>query len=135
MITIILRVIVIFMVTSFMLVTGSFGNVVIYRNIGSVPVQDYGYSYSDSRGNSISISQTTNYPVIMDQYPNAVWVSMSNGQLPPNAIVVQYINGYPAYFCRVQGSEGRYYGQLMPGQGCYVPDLSQTFDAYDVLVR
>lgn len=105
-------------------------------SIGSVPVQNSGFYYSDSYGNSIGVSQTSNVPVLINQYPNAVWVSMTNGQVPSNAIVSQYINGYPLYFCRVQNYNRFIYGQLVPNQGCYISNQqTQPFRSYQILVR
>ncbi len=84
----------------------------------------------------MSFTTTTNAAIYTNQYPNAIWVQVSNGYVPPNAIVLQYINGYPAYYCRVQINGEIYYGQLLRGDGCYVDDVSdRPFSAYQTLVR
>lgn len=102
----------------------------------SQPVDVSGFSYSDGFGNSISVRQKQYVPVIVQQYPNAFWVYMTNGQIPPNAIVVQFINGYPNYSCRVQTNDGIFYGLIVFNEGCAVPDYPQTiFSSYGVLTR
>lgn len=102
----------------------------------SQPETVSGFSYSDGFGNSISVNQKQYMPVIVQQYPNALWVYMTNGRIPPNAIVVQYINGYPSYSCRVQTNDGIFYGLIVFNEGCAVPEYPQTiFSTYGVLSR
>jgi len=61
---------------------------------------------------------------------------MDKANVPPNAIVLQYINGYPAYYCRLFIQNQLYYGQLIRGEGCYVSDVSEKpFPSYETLVR
>jgi hypothetical protein len=120
----------------------SYANRVIYYQSGntttltSVPETNSGFSYSDGSGNSMSYSRTSAIPVIVNQFPNAIWVPLSNGYVPPNAIVLQYINGRQVFYCRVQQGGDIYYGQLVRNEGCYIPDLSeQAIQSYQTLVR
>jgi hypothetical protein len=85
--------------------TRSSASYVTYSNtseLTSTPYYQSGFGFSDGQGNSMSFTTTTNAAIYTNQYPNAVWVQVSNGYVPPNAIVLQYINGYRAYYCRVQ---------------------------------
>lgn len=102
----------------------------------SQPGVTSGFSYSDGVGNSISANQTRYLPVIVQQYPNAYWVYMTGGNIPANAIVVQYINGYPSYSCRVQTNDGIFYGMVVLNRGCAVSEYPQViFSSYSVLTR
>jgi hypothetical protein len=104
--------------------------------IGSVPEQESGFYYSDSHGNSISVSKTRNIPAVINQYPTAVWVGGVENRLPVNAIILEYINGNPVYHCRVVEGKQILYGKLYPDQGCVITDGSmQTFVTFEVLVR
>lgn len=117
------------------LITSSHANTVS-RTITSVPVESSGFTYSDGNGNYISVGETRQIPVVVQQYPNAVWVKMSNGRIPPNAVVVQYTNGYPNYYCRIQTGDGILYGRVIFNQGCMVDEYPQVlFSDYDVLSR
>lgn len=108
----------------------------VSRTITSVPGIFSGFTYSDGSGNSISVGETRHIPVVVQQYPNAVWVNMSNGRIPPNAIIVQYTNGYPNYYCRVRTGDGIFYGQVILNQGCVVDEYPQVvFSNYDALSR
>jgi hypothetical protein len=103
---------------------------------GSVPYTSSGFYYTDTRGNAIGYRETKSIPVIVNQYTGAAWIWMENRNIPANAIVLQYVNGYPIFYCRVQNSGAFYYGQLIPNQGCRVPDIStQPMSAYQVLVK
>jgi hypothetical protein len=103
----------------------------------SIPYTNSGFYYSDPRGNSMSITETRSYPVIVNQYPNANWVWINNnGNIPGNALVLQYINGNPVFYCRVQNGNALYYGRLVPNQGCYLTNNpNQAFNTYQVLIR
>jgi hypothetical protein len=104
--------------------------------VNSFPYQSSGFSYSDGSGNSISVNQTQAVPIIVNQYPNAVWVTNHASRIPANAIIYQYINGYPVFFCRVRDGADIYYGQLVVNEGCYLDDYDgPPTDNYDVLVR
>ncbi len=104
--------------------------------ITSVPYTQSGFGFSDGSGNSMSFTRTSNAAVMVNQYPNAVWVQMENANVPPNAIILQYINGYPAYYCRVESDHQVYYGQLIRGDGCYISELTEKpFRSYQTLVR
>lgn len=114
----------------------SLASYVSYTNtLESLPVDQSGFYYSDGRGNSISIQRTQNVPVFVNNYPNAIWVPMSNGELPPNAIIMQYVNGFPVYFCKVQMNNQFAYGQLYPGEGCVLSDDNHQYQSYYVLIR
>ena len=104
--------------------------------VGSVPIDSNSFYYSDGRGNYISIRQSTNIPVIINQYHQGSWISINNNRIPNQAIVIQYINGYPVYACRIYYQNRILYGQLIPYQGCYIQNLSpQPFNSYQILVR
>lgn len=106
------------------------------NTIMSVPASGSGFSYSDGQGNSISINRTQNVPVVVNAYPNAIWIPMQNGALPPNAIIMQYVNGYPVYYCKVQRSDQTYYGQLLPNEGCSLYEQDNyVYKDYFVLSR
>lgn len=117
----------------------SYASYVTYTNsyiVGSVPVDNNSFYYSDGRGNSISIRQSTNIPVIISQYNTGNWIQMNHNRLPAQAIVIQYINGYPVYACRIFYQNRILYGSMIPNQGCFIPNLSaQAFSSYQLLVR
>lgn len=102
----------------------------------SAPYSGSGFSYSDQSGNSISYKQTQAVPVIIYQNSRNAWVWMNNGNIPAGAIVLQYINGFPVYQCRVQSRNAFYYGKLFHNQGCYIPNISnRPLNTYQVLIR
>tara|TARA_R110000868_G_scaffold15698_33_gene71703 strand:+ start:205 stop:618 length:414 start_codon:yes stop_codon:yes gene_type:complete len=106
------------------------------QHIGSFPYQTSGFSYSDGRGNSISIGETQYLPYVVNQYPNAVWVTINSNRLPPNAIIQQYINGNPAYFCRVLHHGKTYNGYYMRGEGCRTTsNFANEYGELQVLIR
>jgi len=106
------------------------------QTIQSVPYTDSGFYYSDGRGNSISYSETRNVPVIINRYPNGVWVYYGHDFLPGNAVIQQYINGRAAYFCRVHQGSRVMYGTLIPGEGCYTHSLhSKPSLSFQILLR
>lgn len=112
-------------------------NVSYTYSVESLPANQSGFYYSDGRGNSVSFQRTQNVPVIINNYPNAVWAPMTNGSVPPNAIIMQYVNGFPVYFCKVQINNQIVYGQLFPGEGCVLADDedNRTYQSYSVLIR
>jgi len=122
--------------------SAAFSSHVIYTNlpstytIGSVPVDNTSFYYNDGRGNFVSIRQSTNIPVIISQFNQGQWIVSQTNQMPYNAIVIQYINGYPIYACRILYRNQVAYGQMLPHQGCFIPNLSTTpFTSYQLLVR
>lgn len=77
---------------------------------------------------------TTSAPAIALQFPNAVWVSATNGRVPPKAIAQQYIDGQPFYSCRVRIGNDHFIGQLILNQGCKLEKpVKVVFSSYDVL--
>ena len=98
-------------------------------------------SYSDSAGNYLSSGTIQSYPYIqaypyiINQYPSAIWVPMTKGRVAYTAIVMQYVNGHPVYYCRVATSGGLVYGQLVPNEGCYLDDEEEAVMEYEVLIR
>lgn len=105
--------------------------------IGSVPIPTSGFSYSDSQGNSIGYREIRSFPVIItNQYPNARWVNMQNGNVPFNAITSFYLNGRPIFYCRLVEDNILYYGRLIQNEGCYIADPpSAPRDDYQVLIK
>lgn len=124
---------------SVLISTESHASYVSYGNtsqITSVPYTTSGFGFSDGSGNSMSFTSTTNVPIFVNQYPNAIWVQMDKANVPPNALILQYLNGYPVYYCRLWIQDQLYYGQLIRGEGCYVSDISEKpFQSYQTLVR
>jgi hypothetical protein len=104
--------------------------------ISAYPQNSSGFSYSDGRGNSISVGTYTSTPFITNDYPSAVWVDAAVDRIPVNMIVFQYINGSPAFYCRVEINRQWFYGSFITGDGCYVNNNWNTaFDTFQVLVR
>lgn len=102
----------------------------------SVPYVEEGFSFSDSKGNYIRYQKTRALPVFINQYPNAVWINFNSKYIPYNAIIYQYINGRAVYYCRVDVAGKRYYGELVPNEGCYVTSYSEKpFDSFQILVK
>ncbi len=73
-------------------------------------------------------------------YPYAasqIWVNADEyGDIPPNAIAYQYVNGSTLYYCRIHIDTGIYEGVFVPGDGCYVQldDETVRFTNFEVLV-
>lgn len=99
--------------------------------VGSVPYVSDGFYYSDGTGNSISIRKTRHVPVVVYQYPNARWVTVS-GELPRGAIVMEYINGYPVYYCRMVINGRLQQGQFVPGRGCMLGQHNSVSSSINV---
>jgi len=122
----------------------TYANYVIYNNsnqtttstfYGSVPSFS-GFSYSDGQGNSIRVGQIQYIPIQSIQGVNGIWVWANGGKVPANAIVLQYENGFPVYYCRVPQGNQMYYGQLIPNQGCVISNqINNQFSSYQTLVR
>lgn len=95
--------------------------------ITSAPVKWSGYSSDDGQGNSISINKSTNVPVIMREHPHAVWIYKQNGSIPNGAIIMEYLNQVPVYYCKVEVRGRVYYGAMLYGDsGCNIPSISDT---------
>jgi len=119
-------------------------NYVVYNNsnqittsttYGSVPSFS-GVSFSDGQGNSIQVGQIQYIPIQSIQGVSGIWVQANGGLVPANAIVLQYNNGFPVYYCRVLQGNQMYYGQLLPNQGCSIATQPPTlFNSYQVLVN
>lgn len=112
---------------------------VTYSNqytISSEPYDQSGFYYSDGRGNSISIRESRSVPVVSVYNNYGIWISHHGVSVPANAIVVQYVNGYPLFACRVFQHRQIYYGKMVPNRGCFVYDLSQQpYSRFELLVR
>lgn len=126
-------------IISFLFFTNSLASYVIYhdgrQSIGSVPFSS-GFYFSGG-GGSMSVTETHYVPVIYNQYPDAVWVPAAQGRLPVNAIIYQYINGRPVFYCRIQDDYRIEYGQLVPDEGCFLfsEPQGEPYTSYQVLVR
>lgn len=138
-----LKNIIIFSILFFPLIfsPNSHSSYVIYNNpngtstyVGSVPITN-GFEYSNSSG-SMSISNTQYVPLVTNNYSQGYWAGIRGSIIPGNAIVMEYINGNPTYYCRAQIDNGMQYGRLIPGEGCFLfSDSSILYDSYQILVR
>ncbi|GEM_PF-4620083 len=110
----------------------------VTQTIESIPYQGSGFNYSDQYGNSIGISNVQYVPVIVNTstIPNGYWVLAKDGEIPANAIVMEYINGNPIYYCALQSGNQLLLGELVPNQGCFLfNDPSMLHSNYLALIR
>src|ERR1700742_2940780 len=106
-----------FLIPIMIFVSNAEASYVIYNQgseTTSIPYTGSGFYYSDQSGNSMEYREIHNVPVVINQYPNATWISVNNENIPGNAIVLQYINGYPVFYCRIKNANGYFYGKLFP---------------------
>jgi len=102
--------------------------------VGSTPITN-GFEYSNSSG-SMSIRKTQYVPIVTNNYSQGYWAGIRGNIIPGNAIVLEYINGNPTYYCRVQIDNDMQYGRLIPDEGCFLfSDSSVHYDSYQILVR
>lgn len=104
--------------------------------IGSVPYTTNSFEYSNG-GNSVGFSERHYVPIIINNATTqGYWVWLNNSNVPSNAIVFEYINGYPTYYCRAQNGNQMEYGRLVPNEGCFLSsDPSVRYNVYQTLVR
>jgi hypothetical protein len=102
-------------------------NVVVYPFVYSV-VNDGGGD-AEVTPTPVSQDQPQGQPLQPNQQtPDGVWVNAINGQVPPNAIAEQDSTeennnaNNVSYYCRAIYNEQIFYGELVPGDGCYVED-------------
>lgn len=104
--------------------------------IGSVPYAAPSFYYIGPGGNAIGYREIHSMPIfIHTQYPYGNWVWMKNGSVPFNALVYQYHNGRPLFYCRTFYFNQLVYGYLVPNEGCYLSPGNAPMNEYEVLIR
>lgn len=99
------------------------------------PLFSYPYNYPDTyyyTNPDTYAPPATSAPV----YSYYDWVWSDSGDVPDNAIIYQYQNNAPIFYCRAYVEGDFYDGYLVPNDGCYA-DLdgqSTRFELYQVYV-